>query len=135
MEPACLQAVHGCWSVNAAPTPLPHVCTRAHTPCPVFPQLDAAAKWLKSLPSAKRPLVKSSVQLASDDAVEKLQLTLAPVAPRGRDAMLPVELEAVPAQLLLPPYDPAAAVSTLAGGGFELGDRVVVLIGGERGSG
>lgn len=47
------------------------------------PQLDAVIKWLKSLPSAKRPLVKSSVQLASDEAVEKLQLTMAPLPARG----------------------------------------------------
>jgi hypothetical protein len=41
----------------------------------------------------------------------------------------PVDLEQVHPSLLLPPHDPAAPQSVLAGGGFEPGDRVVVLRG------
>lgn len=40
-----------------------------------------------------------------------------------------VELEQVHPCLLLPPHEPGGAVSVLAGGGFEPGDRVVVLRG------
>jgi hypothetical protein len=38
-------------------------------------------------------------------------------------------LEQVHPSLLLPPHDPAAPQSVLAGGAFEPGDRVVVLRG------
>ncbi len=91
-------------------------------------QVDAAVKWLKASPIGKRPLVKDSVQMCTDEAVERLQMALTPLPGRG-GASAPLELECVPPALLLPPYDPAQAASAVAGGEFELGDRVVVLRG------
>jgi hypothetical protein len=49
--------------------------------------------------------------------------------PRASCVAAPVDLEQVHPSLLLPPHDPAAPQSVLAGGGFEPGDRVVVLRG------
>lgn len=96
----------------------------ADTPERRAAKLEEVTKWLKSQPSAKRPLVKDTVQMASDAAVDKLQMV---VLNTIRGSTLPVQYENVQTSLLLPPYDPALPSSVLAGAGLELGDRVVVL--------
>ena len=40
-------------------------------------------KWLKSLPLAKRPLVKSSVQLLAEEGIKALQVRLQCWHPSG----------------------------------------------------
>lgn len=49
------------------------------------------------------------------------------LAPMHHRPAPPVELEAVPPQLLLPPHEPGGLQSTLTGGPFELGDRVACV--------
>ncbi|WIA37566.1 hypothetical protein OEZ86_014473 [Tetradesmus obliquus] len=92
-------------------------------------KLQEVAAWLKAQPSAKSPLVAMTAQQASDAAVDRLQMQLPGLLPVGTGAMAPVDLEQVHPSLLLPPHDPAAPQSVLAGGSFEPGDRVVVLRG------
>jgi hypothetical protein len=45
------------------------------------------AAWLKTLPSAKSPLVAMTAQQASDAAVDRLQMQLPPLLPVGTGAL------------------------------------------------
>ncbi|KIY96312.1 5'-3' exoribonuclease 1 [Monoraphidium neglectum] len=82
-------------------------------------KLSEVTSWLKGLPTAKRPLVKTGVQIASDKALEILLATMPPLLPRGAGSFLPVDYENVAAPLLLPPYDPSRPLSALLGGQLE----------------
>lgn len=99
----------------------------------VFPGLDKnsalrkmkdAKGWLQGLPLFKRPLVKTSAQVASEDAIRALQAALPPTQPKNQAL---VELENVKPTLLLPPTEKGGVASELAGGAFDLGDRVACL--------
>jgi hypothetical protein len=78
-------------------------------------------KWLKSLPTASRPLVKTTTQVASEAAVRAVQ---AATPPRPAKLPSPVILEGCSPALLLPPLSKGDPLMELAGGLFELGDRV-----------
>ncbi|BDA46451.1 5'-3' exoribonuclease 1 [Coccomyxa sp. Obi] len=81
--------------------------------------------WLKSLPLSRRPLCKSSSVVAPEGAIRTLQDMMPPGQTRPMPA---VELESVSPALLLPPVQARSTVAAaLAGGVFELGDRVVSL--------
>ncbi|KAA6417737.1 MAG: 5 -3 exoribonuclease 1, partial [Trebouxia sp. A1-2] len=83
-----------------------------------------AKGWLQSLPLFKRPLVKTSAQVAAEDAIRALQAALPPGLTKP---LAPVELENVKPTLLLPPTEKGGVASELAGGTFDLGDRVACL--------
>lgn len=69
--------------------------------------------------------MQTSVQAASEDAIRALQAAL----PLGLSQVpTPVQLENVKPTLLLPPTEKRGIASELAGGIFELGDRVACLI-------
>jgi len=96
----------------------------------VFPGLDKEAavnalkgckKWLASLPSAKRKLVKGSSITASADAIRYFQASIPP----PQTAQLTVEMENVSPAMLLPPIEPGGMMAAFSGGSFVLGDRVV----------
>lgn len=63
------------------------------------------AEWLKGTPLAKKPLVKASVRMVSDEGVRALQTTLAPMPARPPPV---AEYENVAPALILPPYTPGA---------------------------
>ena len=71
---------------------------------PLAAEVAALQKWLKALPLARRPLVKSSVWLMTEEGAALLQMALPPPPPH---APPPVEYENAPPALLLPPYRPA----------------------------
>ena len=91
--------------------------------CMCYLQLKA---WLKALPTAKRPLVKTNVKMASDAAIQHLIASVGALGPRTSASTIQ-ELENVDERLLLPPFDPTAPLSTLVGGHLEPGDRIVSL--------
>ena len=68
-------------------------------------KVRALTDWIKSTPLAKRPLVKLSVKVLSDEGVKALQTMVAPV-PAYPPAAL--EYENVPPLLMLLPYTPGA---------------------------
>ena len=78
-------------------------------------------KWLSSLPSAKRKLVKSTAVIASEDAIRIFQASL----PREKSQQVTVEMESVAPAMLLPPIEPGGLMAAFSGGSFALGDRVV----------
>lgn len=80
--------------------------------------------WLRAQPLSRRPLVKPDAKVASEPAVRMLQAAL---PPRPARPPAPVALEAVPAPLLLPPLLKGAPAAALAGGAFDLGDRVAAV--------
>jgi hypothetical protein len=82
--------------------------------------------WLKGLPTAKRPLVKTNVKMASDTAMQLLIAAVGALGARTATTTL-VELENVDERLLLHAFDPTAPLSTLVGGPLEPGDRIVSL--------
>jgi len=86
---------------------------------------EGVAKWVKKLPLASRPLVKTSVKILMEEGVLALQRAMPTLKP-----LPPVELESVSPQLLLPPYTPGPdqLKSFMQGGHFELGDRVVSVL-------
>ncbi|KAK9865531.1 hypothetical protein WJX84_008983 [Apatococcus fuscideae] len=100
---------------DAFPDLAPEACTA---------KLQEVQKWLKSLPFASRPLVKTTSVLAPEAAVRTLQNALPPQSAR---AMPAVQLENVSPSLLLPPAERGGVTAALAGGFFELGDRVASL--------
>lgn len=65
-----------------------------------------------------------AVQLAAEDAIRALQAALPPGLTKP---LAPVELENVKPTLLLPPTEKGGVASELAGGVFDLGDRVACL--------
>ncbi len=96
----------------------------------VFPGLDKDAaidalkgckKWLSSLPSAKRKLVKGNSVVASADAIRYFQASIPP----PQTTQVAVEMENVRAAMLLPPIEPGGLMAAFSGGSFALGDRVV----------
>ncbi|DBA92644.1 TPA: hypothetical protein ACH3X1_002861 [Trebouxia sp. C0004] len=87
-------------------------------------KMKDAKGWLQSLPLFKRPLVKTSAQVAAEDAIRALQAALPPGLTKP---LVPVELENVKPTLLLPPTEKGGVASELAGGAFDLGDRVACL--------
>ncbi|GAB4816899.1 hypothetical protein N2152v2_003945 [Parachlorella kessleri] len=88
-------------------------------------QVSELRRWLKAQPIARRPMVKFSAKVAPEQAVKMLQAALPP-----RPKLPPaVELENVAPALLLPPAARGAVVVALAGGTFEIGDRVTSLCG------
>ncbi|KAI3438723.1 hypothetical protein D9Q98_001143 [Chlorella vulgaris] len=86
-------------------------------------QLAALQKWLKGLPLARRPLVKLNAVIAPEAAVKMLQAAL---PPRAKEQP-PIELENVAATLLLPPTEKGGVAAALAGGVFDIGDRVACI--------
>ncbi|KAL4425618.1 hypothetical protein ABPG75_009634 [Micractinium tetrahymenae] len=88
-------------------------------------QVAALRKWLKGLPLSRRPLVKLSAKVAPEPAVKMLQAAL---PPRARE-QAPVELENVAPTLLLPPTEKGGMAAALAGGVFDIGDRVAAITG------
>lgn len=84
-------------------------------------QVAQLRKWLKSLPLARRPLVKTSAKVSPESAVRMLQAALPP-KPWETETL---EMENVAPALLLPPLDRGGLTSAFAGGTFELADRVV----------
>lgn len=98
----------------------------------VLPELEAAEaagmlygaqKWLMSQPLAKRPLVSMDAKQASEAAIRALEAaTPSPIANPPT-----IELEGVAPSLLLPPVDPAEVALAIAGGMFDVGDRIVFL--------
>lgn len=87
--------------------------------------LESVRRFLKSLPFGRRPLVKASVKMASDEAVRQLQMQLSPLPNQRSPA--PLELENVHPRLLLPPHEQGGVQSALTGGRFDLGDRVACV--------
>lgn len=96
----------------------------------VFPGLDkdaaiealkACKKWLSSLPSAKRKLVRGSSVVASADAIRYFQASI----PTQQTTQVTVEMENVSPAMLLPPIEPGGIMAAFSGGSFALGDRVV----------
>jgi 5'-3' exoribonuclease 1 len=88
-------------------------------------QIAALRKWLKGLPLSRRPLVKLSAQVAPEPAVKMLQAAL---PPRAKEQAA-IELENVAATLLLPPTEKGGMTAALAGGVFDIGDRVAAITG------
>lgn len=88
-------------------------------------QVAALRKWLKGLPLSRRPLVKLSAKVAPEPAVKMLQAAL---PPRAREQAA-VELENVAPTLLLPPTEKGGMAAALAGGVFDIGDRVAAISG------
>eukprot|EP00884_Botryococcus_braunii_P018818 jgi/Botrbrau1/561/Bobra.0010s0030.1 len=87
--------------------------------------LGKLKKWIKQLPLSRRPLVKTSAKVAPEHVIKSLQAAL-PAMPA--QPPVPIELENVAPWLLLSPVDPHSHIAAeLAGGEFELGDRVVSL--------
>ncbi|CAG9464207.1 unnamed protein product [Pedinophyceae sp. YPF-701] len=92
---------------------------------------DAAAevhrlhKFLAGLETGKRPMVREDAAVAFADAIRQFQLSL----PQGAAAAGGVvEMDEVMPALLLPPVDPASKLLTsLTGGEFCVGDRVVAV--------
>jgi len=64
------------------------------------------------------------IQVAAEDAIRALQAALPPALTKP---LPPVELENVKPTLLLPPTEKGGVASELAGGAFDLGDRVACL--------
>ncbi len=64
------------------------------------------------------------IQVAAEDAIRALQAALPPGLTKP---LAPVELENVKPTLLLPPTEKGGVASELAGGAFDLGDRVACL--------
>ncbi len=64
------------------------------------------------------------IQVAAEDAIRALQAALPPGLTKP---LTPVELENVKPTLLLPPTEKGGVASELAGGAFDLGDRVACL--------
>lgn len=64
------------------------------------------------------------IQVAAEDAIRALQAALPPGLTKP---LAPVELENVKPTLLLPPTEKGGVASELAGGTFDLGDRVACL--------
>lgn len=87
-------------------------------------QLQDLQRWLKSQPFSKRPLVKMTSRVAPEGAVRMLQAALP--MPSGK-AQPHIELENVSPALLLPPTEKGGASTALAGGSFDIGDRVVSI--------
>lgn len=85
-------------------------------------EAERLRKWLAKLPATRRPLVKTNTVLAPEAAIKALQGSMP--APYTRK-MAPVELEQVQAAFLLPPVQSSGFTTALAGGSFDLGDRVV----------
>lgn len=85
-------------------------------------EVERLRKWLAKLPATRRPLVKTTTILAPEAAIKALQSSMP--APYTRK-MAPVELEQVQAAFLLPPVQASGFTTALAGGSFDLGDRVV----------
>ena len=61
----------------------PESLARREWPSFALLQVAAVLKWLKSLPLAKRPLVKSSVQLLAEEGIKALQVRLQCWHPSG----------------------------------------------------
>lgn len=69
-------------------------------------------------------LVQATAQVVPEDAIRALQMTL----PAGlHQPQPPVELENVAPTLLLPPVERGGVLTAMAGGVFDLGDRVACL--------
>lgn len=92
--------------------------------------LYEAQKWLMSQPLAKRPLVSMDAKQASEAGIQALEAATPP--PRRSPPTL--EVEGVAPPLLLPPVDPAEMTLAIAGGSFDVGDRIVYLGPGGAGS-
>jgi hypothetical protein len=106
----------------------------------------AAVKWLKAQPLSKRPLVSSEAKVAPEAAIRALQALLpavsakdaaaAAAASAGETIVVPeIELENVAPTMLLPPAARGGVSAALAGGTFDLGDRVVSIKAGGGGAG
>ena len=94
--------------------------------------IAAAAAWLKSQPISKRPLVKTSARVAPEAAIRALQLTMPaqagdPSAFPEPGALPEVEMSNVAPALLLPPSSRSGPAAALAGGAFDVGDRVASI--------
>jgi len=85
--------------------------------------LKGVKAWLKAHPIARRPLVPSSSQVATEEAIRALVSTTA----GGAKQVKTVELEGVSPLLLMKPVTEGSLVDLYAGGDFELGDRVVMV--------
>jgi 5'-3' exoribonuclease 1 len=103
-------------------------------PAAAAAQLASLRAWLKAQPLSRRPLVRLAARAAPEPAVRTLQASL-PRAPAAGapGGPAPVELENVAAALLLPPLGRGGAAAELAGGAFELADRVVAVSDGAGG--
>ena len=91
----------------------------------IAPVAVAVTNWSgRSSLTAGVHLVQTSVQAASEDSIRALQAAL----PLGLSQVpSPIQLENVKPTLLLPPTEKRGIASELAGGIFELGDRVACL--------
>lgn len=85
-------------------------------------EVQRLRKWLSKLPATRRPLVKTTTVLAPEAAIRALQGSMPSSYTRK---MAPVELEQVQPAFLLPPVQASGFTTALAGGSFDLGDRVV----------
>ena len=85
--------------------------------------LKGTKAWLKAHPIARRPLVPTSSQVATEEAVRALVATTA----GGTKAAKVVDLEGVSPLLLMKAVTEGSVVDLYAGGDFELGDRVVMV--------
>ncbi|KAK9818370.1 hypothetical protein WJX72_011521 [[Myrmecia] bisecta] len=85
--------------------------------------VSEAKAWLKTLPLMRRPLVKTSSQVAPEQAIRAAQAA----APPPSRPLPSIHLENVAPALLLPPAERGGVAMALAGGVFELGDRVASI--------
>jgi len=96
-------------------------------------QVQALKAWMKSQSVSRRPLVRMTSKVAPEPAVRLLQASLpSPTdsASVGSNSLMePIELENVSPALLLPPTEKGGAGAALAGGSFEVGERVVCIAG------
>ena len=93
----------------------------------------AAAAWLRGQPLSRRPLVRTTSRVAPEAAIRALQLTMpggglgdAATAPEP-GALPEVEMANVAPALLLPPASRSGPATALAGGTFDVGDRVASI--------
>jgi len=98
----------------------------ALSPAEAARHVYAAAAWLAKQPVRRRPLVKTASRCPPEEALRALYTATSVPPP----TLPPVLLERVAPLLLLPPLEEREASSVLAGGDFELGDRLVVVTAG-----
>ncbi len=85
-------------------------------------EVQRLRKWLSKLPATRRPLVKTSTILAPEGAIKALQSSMPSAYTRK---VAPIELEQVQPAFLMPPVQASGFTTALAGGSFDLGDRIV----------
>lgn len=97
-------------------------------------QVQALKAWMKSQSVSRRPLVRMTSKVAPEPAVRLLQASLPSPTDNNssggsHNLMEPIELENVSPALLLPPTEKGGAGAALAGGSFEVGERIVCIAG------